>query len=42
MRYEIPIIEIMYFEEDVWTNDFIDKSSGAVDFIGPNEARNAF
>ena len=42
MRYEIPIMEIVYFEEDIRTNDFIDKSSGAVDFIGPNEARNAF
>ena len=41
MRYEMPIMEIMYFDEDVKTN-VIDTSTGQIEFIGPNGNARSF
>lgn len=34
MLYDEPLMEVMYFDEDVRTN-VIDTSTGNVDFVGP-------
>lgn len=41
MMYETPVMEVMYFDEDIRTN-VIDTSSGTVDFIGPNGTQKSF
>ena len=41
MLYEEPLMEIMYFNEDIKTN-VIDTSTGNVDFVGPPGSTKAF